>query len=67
MVHVPGGSDDVLHLGSLLLIQLRNDVVELGALACDGCPLELRFRLRKPDGRAVRPKRRQTHCYAAHI
>ena len=60
-------SYDVFYLGSLLLVELVDDVVEIRSLARDGCQLELRFRLREPDGRSVGPEGWHSYCDSVHL
>ena len=47
---------DVLHLGCLLLVELRHHVIEFGLLACGGSYLELRLSLGETDGWSVGPE-----------
>ena len=55
------GSDNVFHLGRLLLVELWHHIIILGMLTCDVCQLELRISQCETNSRSIGPEGRQPH------
>ena len=59
-------SEDVYHIGRFLLVELWNQIINLGMLTCGVFELELRLSLDETDGLTIVLEERQPHSDSLH-